>query len=470
MGVGFKVFLEGVNIFFILYLVGYATFLFLSIVIGISVLYQKKEEERLKNTLSKDYYVPVSILVPAYNEEVTVVDTVKSLLNLDYPLYEIVVVDDGSKDDTAKRLIEHFNMYHVPRPIHKKIKCQPEEAIYETLDTCIPITLVRKKNGGKADALNMGINVSQYPYFICMDADSVLQYDSLKKIIKPILEDDQVVAVGGIVRVANGVTFEKGQVKKFSLPKKLLAAMQVIEYGRSFLAARILFDQFNGNLIISGAFGLFQKRAVIAVGGYDHKTMGEDMELVVKLHVFHRINHKPYKIKYAPDTICWTQVPEKIRDLRTQRKRWHVGLFQSMWRHRRVFGSTRYGALTFVSFVYFLLYELLAPYIEVMGMVMMCTAVVLDIVNIKFMIGFLGIYIVFNSMMSLTAFWAQTYTCDMVLSFRDLIKSIVVCLFESVFFRFILLQVKLTAFISYKKKRRDWGEIKREKIELEMNV
>lgn len=466
---GFKVLLEGVNLFFILYLIGYATFLFLSIVIGISVLYQKKEEERLKNTLSKDYYVPISILVPAYNEEVTVVDTVKSLLNLDYPLYEIVVVDDGSKDDTVKQLIEHFNMYPVPRPIHKKISCKPEQVIYETLDAPIPITLVCKENGGKADALNMGINVSQYPYFICMDADSVLQYDSLKKIIRPVLEDDQVVAVGGIVRVANGVTFEKGQVKKFSLPKKLLAAMQVIEYGRSFLAARILFDQFNGNLIISGAFGLFQKRAVIAVGGYDHKTMGEDMELVVKLHVFHRINYKPYKIKYAPDTICWTQVPEKIRDIRTQRKRWHLGLFQSMWRHRRIFGSTRYGALTFVSFLYFLLYELLAPYIEIIGVVMMCAAVILDIVNMEFMIGFLGIYILFNGIMSLTAFWAQMYTCDIALSFRDFIKSIVVCFFEAVFLRFILLQVKLTAFIGYRKKRRDWGEIKREKIELEMN-
>ncbi|MDD7215987.1 MAG: glycosyltransferase, partial [Firmicutes bacterium] len=174
--------LKGTSIFFIVYLIGYSTFLFLSVVVGASELYRKKRQERLKNTLMEDYYVPISIIVPAYNEEVTVVETVRSLLALDYKLYEIIVVDDGSGDKTAERLIEAFNMHRIRRPVRRQVPCNKEKAVYETLSERVPITLVSKENGGKADALNMGINVSRFPYFICMDADSMLQYDSLTKI------------------------------------------------------------------------------------------------------------------------------------------------------------------------------------------------------------------------------------------------------------------------------------------------
>ena len=276
--------LDWVNVLFILYMIGYSTFLFLAVVIGSSELFKKRQQEKLKNTLLQDYYIPISIVVPGYNEEVTVVETVRSLLALEYKLYEIIVVDDGSKDATSQKLIEAFHMHPIRRPIHRKIPCQPEEFIYETTAQKVPLTLIRKRNGGKADALNMGINACRYPYFICMDADSVLQYDSLSKIVRPILEQENVVAVGGVIRSCNGATLERGRVVDYHLPNNILACMQVLEYDRSFLASRILFDKFNGSLIISGAFGLFKKDVVIAAGGYDHSTMGEDMELVVKLH------------------------------------------------------------------------------------------------------------------------------------------------------------------------------------------
>ncbi|EJX00867.1 glycosyl transferase, group 2 family protein [gut metagenome] len=197
-----KVFLDFVNLFFILYLIGYSTFMFLSVVVGSSSLYQARRQRKLKNILEKNYYVPVSIIVPAHNESLTVVDTVRSLLELDYTSYEIVVVDDGSTDQTSQTLIEAFHMYPIHRPIRRQVKCQPEEFIYTALDQKVALTLVRKKNGGKADALNMGINIAQYPYFICIDADSVLQYDSLREIVRPVLEDDNVIAVGGSVRPA----------------------------------------------------------------------------------------------------------------------------------------------------------------------------------------------------------------------------------------------------------------------------
>ena len=262
-------------------------------VVGASTLYQTKQQTRLKNVLEKNYYVPVTIIVPAYNEELTVADTVRSLLALDYTTYEIIVVDDGSRDNTSQALIDAFHMQPIRRPIRRQIPCQREEFIYTSLEQKVPLTLVRKKNGGKADALNMGINLSQYPYFICIDADSVLQYDSLREIVRPVLEDDHVIAVGGSVRPCNGVKIEEGRVTEYRLPRNRLACMQVLEYDRSFLAARILFDKFNGSLIISGAFGLFKKDVVIACGGYDHSTMGEDMELVVKMHEFCLANELP---------------------------------------------------------------------------------------------------------------------------------------------------------------------------------
>lgn len=461
-----KVFFNGVGIFFILYLIGYSTFLFLSVVVGASTLYRTRQQVMLKNILEKNYYVPVSIVVPAYNEELTVVETVRSLLALDYNVYEIIVVDDGSKDSTSQTLIDAFDMHLIRRPIRRQVDCQPEEFIYGSFNQKVPLTLIRKKNGGKADALNMGINASQYPYFICMDADSVLQYDSLREIVRPVLEDDRVVAVGGSIRPSNNVELEQGRVKRYRLPDNVLACMQVLEYDRSFLAARILFDKFNGSLIISGAFGLFRKETVIACGGYDRSTMGEDMELVVKLHEYCVSNNIPYHIRYATNAICWTQAPERLKDLCTQRKRWHLGLFQSMNRHRRMLANPKYGAVSLISYLYFLLYELLSPYIELFGMLTVLLAFCVDLINVPFMILFYAIYAVFGSVLSLTAFFSRIQTIDLKISFMDGVKAVLLCLLEVTCLRFVLAFVRTTAFVGYRKKKLNWGKIQRKKIQL----
>ena len=451
---------------FIVYLIGYSTFLFLSVVIGATTLYNKKMQDRLMNKFTENYFVPITIVVPAYNEEVTVVQTVKSLLTLDYRLYEIVVVDDGSKDTTSQQLIDAYNMHPVRRPLHRSISCQPEEFIYESHEYKVPITLIRKKNGGKADALNMGINAAQYPYFICMDADSVLQYDSLRKLVVPVLEEGNVVAVGGTVRPSNDVDLFEGKVQKYRLPKNILACMQLLEYDRSFLASRILFDKFNGSLIISGAFGMFKKETVIAAGGYDHGTMGEDMELVVKLHAYCLTNKIPYSIKYATDAVCWTQVPEKLGDLKKQRKRWHLGLFQTMWKHKKMMANPKYGVVGFISYMYFLLYELLSPFIEVFGVLTMVTAYVMDILNLPFMLLFMMIYASYNSILTLTAFFSRIQTIDLTVKPRDFLKAIMLCFFEVTTLRFIMAFVRLMAFKGYKKKKLDWGRIERKKMNI----
>lgn len=458
--------LDVINIFFVVYLIGYSTFLFLSVTVGSSELFKKKRQYRMMNAIRNDYYIPISIVVPAYNEEVTVTSTVQSLLALDYKVYEIIVVDDGSKDDTSKVMIDAFHMAPVRMPIHRQLRCQPEEFVYEAKIGNVHVTLIRKKNGGKADALNMGINASRYPYFICIDADSVLQYDSLKKIALPLLENENVVAVGGSVRPSNGAKIENGHVVSYKLPKNILASMQTLEYDRSFLASRILLDKFNGALIISGAFGLFQKKTVIEVGGYDTNTMGEDMELVVKIHEYCTANEIPYHIKYATDAICWSQAPEKLRDLMKQRKRWHIGLFQSLWMHRHLAANPKYGPVSFISYTYFLFYELLSPYIEVFGVLSVVLAFALDMLNVRFALMFTGIYAVFGAVMSLTSFFARTQTLDLKLSFLDVLKAIGLCFFEVTILRSVLTYTRFFALFRYSKKKRNWGKIERKKIDI----
>ena len=459
-----QMFFDFVGIFFVLYMVGYASFLFLSVTVGSSALYGAKRRNKLKNELPDGYFVPVSVIVPAYNEAVTIESTIRSLLALDYSLYEIIVVDDGSKDDTSEIVRKAFQMQPVNRPVQRRIRCQPLESVYETRQYKVPITLVRKKNGGKADALNMGINVSKYPYFLCLDADSILQHDSLEKIVRSVLEDDNVVAVGGAVRPSNGADIENGRVVRYRMPDKVLPCMQVLEYDRSFLAARIMFDKYNGSIIISGAFGLFKKSVVIDAGGYETETMGEDMELVVKLHVYCRENKQPYRIRYATDAVCWTQVPEKLGDLRKQRRRWHIGLFQTMLRHRRILMNPKYGLVSFISYLYFLIYELLSPYIEVFGVLTMILASALDFLNVPFMLLYLAIYIVYSAILSLTAFFARIHTVDLKVAAGDILKALGLCALEVSCLRFILAWVRMTALFGYRQKKADWGEIERKKI------
>lgn len=460
----FKTFFDYVGIFFIIYLVGYASFLFFSVAVGASSLYSNKRRHILKNELTDAYYIPVSVIVPAYNEEVTIEATVRSLLALKYKLYEIIVVDDGSADKTTQILCDAFGMHPVSRPIRRQIPCQPEEVVYETEVCKVPLVLIKKKNGGKADALNMGINAAKYPYFLCMDADSVLQYDSLEKIVRPVLEDDHVIAVGGAVRPCNDAEIENGRVINYHLPNKILPCMQVLEYDRSFLAARILFDKFNGSIIISGAFGLFQKEIVVEAGGYETHTMGEDMELVVKLHVFCREHEIPYRIRYASDAICWSQAPEKLKDLFVQRRRWHIGLFQSMIRYRDMLANPKYGLVGTVSYLYFLLYELLSPYIEVFGVLTVVLAFSLGLINVPFMVMFFLIYTLYSSTLSLTAFFARIQTIDLKIRVSDILKAVGLCVLEVSCLRFVLAWVRMTALVGYRRRKLQWGRIERRRI------
>lgn len=446
-----------VNIFFVIYLLGYSTFLFCSVLAGGNELFEDVKKKKLHNEIHHEYYVPISIIVPAYNEEVTVTDTIHSLLNLNYKIYEIIIVNDGSKDGTADVLIEHFNLKAVNRPIRRQLPCQDVQSIYENYDDSkVPITLINKVNGGKADSINMGINVSKYPYFVCMDADSILEKDSLSKIAVSVLENKDVVAVGSMIRISNDSIFDHGVLKEMRLPRKLIPALQVLEYERSFLASRILLDKFNANLIISGAFGLFKKESVIQVGGYQRSSMGEDMELIVKLHSYYRSNKLSYQIKYAYDAICWTQAPERLSDLIKQRKRWHIGLFQSLKAHKSIFFSP--------SYLYYLIYELLSPFIELGGLLITALAAMFGLLSVENMILFFLTYALFGSMLTVISFITRNFLSDTRVKFGDILKAFLLCIPENIVLRFILAWTRILALLFYRGDKTKWGQIRRVKI------
>ncbi len=264
---------------------------------------------------------PVSVLLPAFNEEAGIVESVRSLLALRYPEHEVIVVDDGSTDRTLARLGEAFDLAPVRKALRSDLPCAPVSATYVSRRHP-ELVVIAKENGGKADALNSALNAARYPYFCAIDADAMIEADALLSVAKPFLDDpNTVAATGGIVRIANGCRVEHGRVTEVRLPRSRLATFQVIEYFRAFLVGRIGWSELDSLLIISGAFGLFRRSLVVACGGYSTDTVGEDVELVVRLHRYLRERHEDYRIEFIPDPVCWTEVPEDVRTLARQRRR-----------------------------------------------------------------------------------------------------------------------------------------------------
>ncbi len=452
-----------INLFFMYYIFIYAVILFISTVYSIIELYEfnlKKRFENIINIHDKKNYTPVSILVPAYNEEKTILKCIESLLSLDYPEYEIIIVNDGSKDETLEVLIDRFNLKKVQRPIRKLINCKKVIEVYEGVKK-VNITLINKENGGKADALNMGINASSYPLFLTLDADSILQRDSLSNIVNPFIENKNTIAVGGNVKISNNVLLENGMVKKNSLPKKWLIIFQIIEYYRVFLTTRVWFNKFNGNLIISGAFGLFKKKDVINVGGYNASNIGEDMELVMKLHSFNKKNESKYNIQYTPNAICWSQAPEKIKDLKSQRKRWHMGLMQSLFEHKYILLNVKYGVVGVFSFLYYFVYEMLSCFIEVCGVVFVIISYFTGFINLKFFITFMFIYIFYSSLISITTIFLEEYFFNTNLRIDNKIKLILFSFLEAFGYRQVCSLFRIVAIFTYRTKKNHWGNIER---------
>ncbi len=326
---------------------------------------QRLRSLNIDDLVSSSDGLPVSLLFPPYNEAETVVASVRSLLTLRYADYEFIVVNDGSTDTTLVKLIAAFGLRRIDRVATSDVSTNRVRHVYRS-HRHPDLFVVDKENGGKADAPNVGLNYSRGVIFCAMDADTLLEVDALARVARPFLEDTSTVAVGGIVRIANGCDVDGGSIGDIGLPDKLLPRFQVLEYLRAFLASRVGWDRLGATLIISGAFGAFRRSMVGAVGGFDTRSVGEDMELVVRLHRYCRDNEIPYRITFVRDPVAWTEAPEKLSQLAVQRDRWQRGLAQVIARNRSMIGRRRYGIPDMVALPYFVAFELLGPVVELL--------------------------------------------------------------------------------------------------------
>lgn len=459
--------LSTLSAFVILFMVSTAiSYLFLFLSSMRKVMREGKLEKRsiLDDLSLKDRTYPVSILVPAYNEEVGVISTVRSLLTLDYPEYEIIVIDDGSKDETLAKLISAFHMRQVNHATRLTLPSQPIKGIYHS--AAYPtVKVISKENGGKADALNCGINASIFPYFCAIDGDSILEQDALMKTMKPIIDsEEEVIAVGGSVRIANGITISRSQVETIDLPHKPIVIMQIIEYLRAFLIGRLGFSRFNQLLIVSGAFGLFNKGAVIHAGGYTEGLIGEDMELIVRLHRVNIENKLKKRIEYIPDPVCWTEAPETFSVLRKQRIRWQRGLAETLLAHKKMLFNPAYGAVGLLTFPYFLFVELLGSVVELIGFLIIIIGVFFDILNPVIVGTVFAVSILYGSFISSLAVLLEELTLHKYPKVRHLLVLFAWALTESLWYRPLLVLWRIEGLLNTFKKKADWGNMERKGI------
>lgn len=324
---------------------------------------------------------PISLIITAYNEEAVIVPTVKAILQLDYPQFEIIIVNDGSKDNSIAILTQEFALEPLPVAFRQRIPHKPVKTIYQS-KTHHNLRVIDKENGGsKADASNAGINGARYGLFMPLDADTILERDCLKLMVQPYLMNPHTIGVGGNVRILNGCVVKDGQLYEKNLPKNWLALFQVLEYTRAFLSGRVGWNYFNALPLISGAFGLFNKEAVIEVGGYSHKSLGEDMDLVLRMHRHFRLRKKPYRIDFVVDPVCWTEAPETFSVLKKQRVRWQRGLFDCLWENRQLLFHPRGGPVGWLSFPFLLFLEGISPIFEIFGLFFFIVCFSMNLVN-----------------------------------------------------------------------------------------
>ncbi|MCA1065118.1 glycosyltransferase [Rossellomorea aquimaris] len=406
---------------------------------------------------------PVSILVPAYNESVGIMATVRSLLSIEYPEYEIIIINDGSTDDSMEKLIDTFQLVKIKWVIRQQLKTKQVKGVYQS-KIYKNLLVIDKENGGKADALNAGINLSNYPYFCSIDGDSVLERTAFLKVMKPIVESDgEVIASGGSIRIANGCEIESGEIVKVGLSRSPLVVMQVIEYLRAFLMGRIGLSRHNLLLIVSGAFGVFSKRWVIDAGGYSH-TVGEDMELVVRLHRYVKEQKADKKIVYVPDPVSWTEAPESLKYLRRQRSRWHRGLFESLWIHRRLLFNPKYGSIGMVSMPYFLIIEFFGPVVELMGYMTIILSLFLGGVYLEFAILLFLLSILYGSVLSMAAVLLEEWSVRKFPKVSDIGRLFVYSLTETLWYRPLTVLWRCEGILDVIRKKRGWGEMARKGV------
>jgi cellulose synthase/poly-beta-1,6-N-acetylglucosamine synthase-like glycosyltransferase len=366
----------------------------------------------------------ITIIAPAYNEGLNIVENIRSLLSLQYVNYDLMVVNDGSTDDTLHKLITAYDLVKTNEKIDPDWKSKPVRGLYKSKNKAFSkLTVVDKVNGGKSDALNTGIALSTSKYVGCIDVDCLLRPDALLHVVKSFFQRSKkrVIAVGGVIRVANSCIIEGGQLEEIKLPKNWLARFQLLEYTRSFILGRMAWSRIDSLLIISGAFGFFEREIALAVNGYDTDTVGEDMEIVFKMRRYMHNRKEPYTIEYMPDPLCWTEVPEDVKMLINQRDRWARGNLETLFKHKDMLFNSKFGRLGLLSYPYWFFYEWLAPLLEFFGFFTVVFFAYLGILDWNyFLVISMAIYL-FSIMISFYAILWEIYSYDQYKQTKDIL-------------------------------------------------
>jgi len=406
----------------------------------------------------------VSVLVPAYNEEITIVESVRAMLALRYPTFEVVVVVDGSTDQTLARLIDAFGLVRTVRVVPDDVPTRsPILASYAPRAGVPALTVIHKVNGGRADALNTGLNAARNPLVCMVDADSLLDPDALLAVAQPFGDDPlRVVATGGVIRVVNGCTVRAGRITEVRAPRQWLARIQVAEYLRAFLLGRTGWSKVDGLLVISGAFGLFRRDVVVAAGGLDSTSIGEDAELVVRLHRQLRRQGDPYRILFVGEPVSWTEVPSTTEVLGRQRRRWQRGLVELLAKHARMIGNPRYGRIGTVALPYFLLFEALAPVLELAGVILVPLGLVLGVVDPGFALQLLLVAYGYAVLVTLAAVAVEEFAFHRYKRWRDLAIIILAAVVENFGFRQLTAWWRVQgSYQALRRTRAEWGVMTR---------
>jgi cellulose synthase/poly-beta-1,6-N-acetylglucosamine synthase-like glycosyltransferase len=452
----FHIFSYLVLVYFLLLNGFYIFFMVLSF-FGISRHRHRTEYVRMEEIFLSPLVKPISIIAPAHNEENSIVESVRNLLSLEYPQYEVIVVNDGSTDSTLKKLIEAFDLKKTQWVFRKVADHKPIRSIY-ICPTNTKLIVVDKLNGKKADAMNAGLNIAHYPLFCAIDSDSLIDRDSLLKVVRPFLEDpERTVGVGGIVRLINGCSVKSGQVTRIRLSRNTLARFQTLEYFRAFLGGRIGMSLIKSILIISGAFGVFRKDLVLKCGGYRPDAIGEDLDLVVRLRKYLHDHKIPYAIHFLPDPICWTEVPETMKSLKGQRNRWHRGLIEAFMYSRRMIFNPRYGVTGLFAMPFYLIFELFGPLIELLGYAIFVLCLFLNLVNYPFAFIFFLLSVALGTLLSVTALLLEEFSLRRFPRTSDILLMAFYCILENILYRQYLAFVRGKAFIDYFRGKKEWG-------------
>lgn len=413
---------------------------------------------------------PISLLVPAYNEEETIIKNINSFLShFNYPEYEVIIINDGSKDNTLSKILDNFDCRLENFPYKKILDTKTIKNIYVS-NKDSRLKVIDKENGGKADALNAGINISKYPYFGSIDADTILERDSYLKVMVPVIDNpNNVIATGGIVGVINGCKVNENEIEKIGYPQNILAGFQVIEYLRAFLFGRYAWTRLNALPLISGAFGLFKKDSVFKVKGYSSdktmkSTVGEDMDLIIRLHKYYLENKLNYQIIFVPDPLSWTQVPEDLKTLRNQRARWHRGLMETFSQNKTMIFNHKYGKIGLLALPYYLFFEMLAPIIELLGYILLPYFYLTGQINLHVFTIFFIVAVVLGVFVSMLAVFLELLTFNRYKNIFDLGKLLMYAILENFGYRQLTMIFRLQGIWQYFRKHNHWGDMKRTKL------